>query len=172
MLDLNAGPPILCAIALGSNLGDSRTILHQALRCLEMTPGLALQACSPWYRTVALGPPQPDYLNGCALVQSQLAPLALLEELLAIEQQFGRVRRQRWGPRTLDLDLLLVGDQILDLPRLQVPHPRMGDRPFVLVPLADIAPDWRDPHTGCTIRQLLHGLDCSGVYLLASEVCS
>jgi len=171
VLDLSAPPPAVCAIALGSNLGDSLSTLQRALRDLAATPGIALQACSPWYRTAPIGPPQPDYLNGCALLQSQLPPLALLDCLLALEQRCGRVRRERWGPRTLDLDLLLWGDRVIELPRLQVPHPRMRDRPFVLVPLADIAPDWRDPQTGQTIGQLLHGLDCSGVSPLATEVC-
>ncbi len=160
---------MLCAIALGSNLGDSRAIMQRALRELEQTPGLALRACSPWYRTAAVGPPQPDYLNGCALLYSQLSPLALLDTLLAVEQRFGRVRRERWGPRTLDLDLLLFGDRAINLPRLQVPHPRMRDRAFVLVPLADIAPDWHDPQTGQPIGHLLHGLDCSEVRPLALE---
>ncbi|NJL01751.1 MAG: 2-amino-4-hydroxy-6-hydroxymethyldihydropteridine diphosphokinase [Spirulinaceae cyanobacterium RM2_2_10] len=163
--------PTLCAIALGSNLGEPLAHVQGAVQCLDQTPTLALQACSRWYSTTAVGPPQPDYINGCVLVHSQLAPLALLDHLLAIERQFGRIRRERNGPRTLDLDLLLYGDQIIDLPRLQVPHPRMCDRPFVLVPLAEIAPDWHVPNTQHTVRQLLQTLDSAGVHRLTPEVC-
>jgi 2-amino-4-hydroxy-6-hydroxymethyldihydropteridine diphosphokinase len=88
--------------------------------------------------------------------------------LLQLETQFGRVRGQRWGARTLDLDLLLYGDRILDTPQLQLPHPRMGDRAFVLVPLAEIAPDWRHPVAGQSVEQLRCKIDCSDVRLAAS----
>lgn len=154
------------AIALGSNLGNSRAILEDALQILAQTPGISLQAQSSWYQTQAIGPPQPDYLNGCALLHVQILPQALLKTLLAIEAKFGRVRRERWGPRTLDLDLLLYDDVILDTPTLQLPHPRMGERAFVLVPLAEIAPDWVDPMTGKAIAQLAQAVDCSGVHRL------
>ena len=152
-----------CAIALGSNLGDSLSILENALKILAQTPGITLESYSSWYQTAPIGPPQPDYLNGCALLNVQLTPEGLLETLLTIERQLGRVRRERWGPRTLDLDLLLYGDLILEAPKLQIPHPRMRERSFVLVPLAEIAPDWIDPVSRKAIAQLLEGLDCSGV---------
>ncbi len=87
----------------------------------------------------------------------------LLTALLAIESQFGRVRRQRWEPRLLDLDLLLYDDLILDTPTLQLPHPRMHERAFVLVPLAEIAPTWQEPVSGNLIAQLVQTVDCSGV---------
>ncbi len=156
------------AVALGSNLGDSRGTLEAALEALNQTPGITLQAHSSWYQTKAVGPPQPDYLNGCALLQVQMQPQQLLETLLGIEAQFGRVRKERWGPRTLDLDLLLFDDVILDtqggeIPPLQLPHPRMRERAFVLVPLAEIAPDWIDPVSGCAIAQLVQAVDCSEV---------
>jgi len=133
------------AIALGSNLGDSLSILENALLELAQTPGIILVSQSRWYQTKAIGPAQPDYLNGCAILQVELTPEELLNTLLEIETKFGRVRLEKWGPRTLDLDLLLYGDIILDTPNLQIPHPRMTERAFVLVPLAEIAPDWIDP---------------------------
>ncbi|HEY9611337.1 2-amino-4-hydroxy-6-hydroxymethyldihydropteridine diphosphokinase [Allocoleopsis sp.] len=151
------------AIALGSNLGDSRTILDNAIQILAQTSGITLKAQSSWYQTAPVGPPQPDYLNGCALLEVQLTPQELLETLLKIEVQFGRVRQERWGPRTLDLDLLLFDDLIIETPSLQLPHPRMIERAFVLVPLAEIAPDWVEPVSGKAIAQLVQRVDCSGV---------
>jgi 2-amino-4-hydroxy-6-hydroxymethyldihydropteridine diphosphokinase len=151
------------AIALGSNLGDSLTILSNALKILAYTPGITLQAQSSWYQTKAVGPPQPDYLNGCALLDVQMTPENLLETLLKVEAEFGRVRQERNAPRTLDLDLLLFDHLILDKPNLQLPHPRMKERAFVLVPLAEIAPDWIEPVSGKPIAQLVQTVDCSGV---------
>lgn len=153
-----------CAIALGSNLGDSRAILEAALETLAATPDITLKASSSWYQTKAIGPPQPDYINGCVLLHVQTEPQQLLETLLGIEAQFGRIRRERWGPRSLDLDLLLYDDLILETPTLQLPHPRMRERAFVLVPLAQIAPDWIEPVSGIAIAQLLQAVDCSGVH--------
>lgn len=153
-----------CAVALGSNLGDSAHILSQAIAMLAQHPQLRLQAVSPWYQTVPVGgPPQPDYLNGCVTFTTTLTPLLLLDLLLKTEQQFGRVRRERWGPRSLDLDLLFYGDQVIDLPRLTVPHPRMCDRAFVLVPLREIAPEWRDPISQETVAQLSAQVDHAGI---------
>jgi 2-amino-4-hydroxy-6-hydroxymethyldihydropteridine diphosphokinase len=157
-----------CAIALGSNLGDSLKTLEAALQHLAQTPGITLLRVSPWYKTRPLGPAQPDYLNGCALLGVTLSPQALLTTLLAIEDQFGRVREERWGPRTLDLDLLLYGDLVLQTPDLIIPHPRLAERAFVLVPLADIAPDLSDPRSGLTISSLLDQVDKTGVELLTS----
>jgi 2-amino-4-hydroxy-6-hydroxymethyldihydropteridine diphosphokinase len=154
------------AIALGSNIGDSRTILESALATLAQTSGITLQARSRWYQTVAVGPPQPDYLNGCAILSVTLTPAQLLETLLNTEAKFGRVRRERWGPRSLDLDFLLFDDLILETPTLQLPHPRMRERAFVLVPLAEIAPDWIDPVSGKAIADLVQTVDCSGVQRL------
>ena len=153
-----------CAIALGSNLGDCLGILTTALEVLVVTPGIRVQTISSWYQTKPVGGiPQPDYLNGCALLQVQLLPLQLLKTLLAVEAKFGRVRRERWGARSIDLDLLLYDNLILDAPQLQLPHPRMHERAFVLVPLAEIAPNWIEPVSGKAIAQLLQAVDCSGV---------
>lgn len=156
--------PVRCAIALGSNLGDSIAILEGALSTLAQNEAIAVVSRSSWYKTAPVGPPQPDYINGCAILEVRLSPQDLLETLLEIEKQFGRTRRERWGPRTLDLDLLLFDDLILDTPPLQIPHPRMRERAFVLVPLAEIAPEWIDPVTGVAIAQLLEAVDCSGVH--------
>lgn len=154
------------AIALGSNLGDSCAVVETALKILAATPGIILERQSHLYRTAPVGPPQPDYINACTVVATKLEPQALLTTLLAIEQQFGRVRLERWGPRLLDLDLLLYDDQILDTPSLQLPHPRMHERAFVLVPLAEIAPQWIHPVMGEAIGHLVQQVDVAGVELL------
>ncbi len=137
---------------------------------LGQVEGVRVLRRSPWYETEPIGPPQPNYLNGCAVLEVQHSPLQLLDILLAVEQQFGRVRRERWGPRTLDLDLLLFDDLILDLPLLQIPHPRMGDRAFVLVPLATIAPDWRHPVTGQAIAQMAQQVNATGVMPIVGQL--
>lgn len=142
------------AIALGSNLGDRRATLDAAVVVLIASPGIQLLARSAWHTSAPVGPPQPDYLNGCAVLATALAPQALLERLLAIERHFGRVRGERWGPRTLDLDLIFYGQQRLQTPQLEIPHPRLRQRSFVLEPLAEIAPHWVDPVSGCTVRLL------------------
>ncbi|NEP02006.1 MAG: 2-amino-4-hydroxy-6-hydroxymethyldihydropteridine diphosphokinase [Symploca sp. SIO2E9] len=157
--------PALSAIALGSNLGDSRAILEAALSRIDQTPGITIKACSSWYKTAPIGPAQPDFLNGCALLEVELSAHKLLETLLGIEQEFGRVRLEHWGPRTLDLDIILFDDLILETPDLQIPHRLMRERAFVLVPLAQITPNWVEPVSGLTVSQLAQRLDCSGVSL-------
>jgi len=165
---LSAGP-IFSAIGLGSNLGDSEAILEAAVETLEGRSDIRLTARSHWYETKPVLPsesqtiPQRNYLNGCILAEVQLTPWDLLNTLLAIEAQFGRVRRERWQPRTLDLDLLLYNHLILNTPPLCLPHPRMNERAFVLVPLAEIAPDWIDPISGKAIGDLVQTVDCSEV---------
>ncbi|MEG3437240.1 2-amino-4-hydroxy-6-hydroxymethyldihydropteridine diphosphokinase [Pannus brasiliensis CCIBt3594] len=151
------------AIGLGSNLGNSREILEKSIGELGRARGILVEKISRYYRTVAIGPPQPDYLNACVILRVDLTPLELLDALLAIERKFGRVRLERWGPRTLDLDLLLYDDFVLETAELEIPHPRFRERAFVLVPLAEIAPDWRDPVSKQTIRELRESVDCSGV---------
>jgi 2-amino-4-hydroxy-6-hydroxymethyldihydropteridine diphosphokinase len=125
-----------------------------------------LVARSSWYVTTPVGPPQPDYLNGCALLETTLTPAVLMQTLLQVEAKFGRVRRERWGARILDLDLLLFDYVTLQTPELTIPHPRMNDRAFVLVPLAEIAPTWIEPITGLSIATLVAKLDITGVMLL------
>ena len=150
-----------CAIALGSNLGNSLDTLESSLRVLNQTPGIKLKTTSSWYQTKPVGTtqPQPDYLNGCAVLEAEQTPEELLTILQATELQFGRVRTERWGARTLDLDLLLYGDLVLDIPNLTIPHPRMTERAFVLVPLAEIAPAWIEPVSGIAIAQLAKAVD-------------
>lgn len=128
-------------IGLGSNLADPRQQLEQACRALAALPGSTLRCHSTWVRSAPLGSPdQPDYLNGVAVLDTTLTPHALLDALQAIEAQQGRVRGpQRWAPRTLDLDLLLYGEQIIEDQRLRVPHPGLGQRNFVLYPLREVA---------------------------------
>ncbi|MDJ0600893.1 MAG: 2-amino-4-hydroxy-6-hydroxymethyldihydropteridine diphosphokinase [Crocosphaera sp.] len=157
-----------CAIALGSNLGDSLNILETTITLLSQHPSIELISHSPWYQTTPIGPPQPDYLNGCAILETSLTPENLLETLLSIERKFGRIRREKWGPRTLDLDLLLYSDLILDTPHLKIPHPLMLERAFVLVPLSDIAATWVHPITKKTIQDHLNRLNYEGVKQLIS----
>ncbi len=156
----------LAAIALGSNLGNPLAMVKGAVEVLAHEATTVLTGQSQWYKTIALGPPQPDYVNGCVVVETRRSPQDLLHLLMALEQQFGRQRTERWGPRTLDLDLLLYNDLVLETPELTLPHPRMIERAFVLVPLAELLPDWVHPVTGLTIRQHRNQVDCTGVSLL------
>lgn len=126
----------VCYVGLGANLGDR----HEAFRrSLELMPGV-VEAVSPRYETAPIGPPQPSFLNAAVRLRTTLAPLALLDALLAVELTLGRDRAQetRWGPRTLDLDVLLWPGRTLHEPRLRVPHPRLGERAFALAPLLDV----------------------------------
>ncbi len=154
-----------CAIALGSNQGKSQDILESSLNTLNQIPGITLQKTSSWYKTKPVGTSetQPDYLNGCALLSVEQSPEELLAILQATEIQYGRVGKGTLQPRTLDLDLLLYGDLVRKTPNLIIPHPRMRERAFVLVPLAEIAPDWIEPVSGINIANLLKTVDTSGV---------
>jgi 2-amino-4-hydroxy-6-hydroxymethyldihydropteridine diphosphokinase len=143
-------------------------MLNSAIERLRSHPQISLIAVSSWYLTKPVGPPQPDYLNGCATLQTSLEPFDLLMALHAIEAEFGRVREQHWGARTLDLDLLLYESQIIDTPSLQVPHPRMAERAFVLIPLTEIAPTWIEPRSGWAIADLCDGLEYVGMERLPS----
>lgn len=132
---------ITAFIALGANLGDARATLQQALAQLGGLPGTRLVRSSSLYRTAPVDSSGPDYLNAVAEVETTLPAHDLLQALQQLEQAAGRERPYYNAPRTLDLDILLYGDAPINSPHLQVPHPRMGERAFVLVPLAEIAPE-------------------------------
>ena len=134
-------PEVTAYVALGANLGDAAQTLGDALQTLSRTTGIRLVAASALYRTAPIDSSGPDYLNAVAEVATTLTAPALLTALQAIETAAGRERPYRNAPRTLDLDLLLYGSARIDSPELTVPHPRMWERAFVLVPLAEIAPD-------------------------------
>jgi 2-amino-4-hydroxy-6-hydroxymethyldihydropteridine diphosphokinase len=142
-------------IGLGGNLGDRRATLARAVDALAADAAVRVVARSPLYETAPVGgPPQGDYLNGALLVETALSAREVLERLLAVEQSLGRVRRERNGPRTVDLDLLWIEGEPVDEPGLEVPHPRLAERPFALRPLLDVAPDARDPRTGVAYASL------------------
>lgn len=139
-------------VALGANLTDPESQLNNACKALfeladiDQTNQKSSLQVSPYYRSAPMGTvSQPDYLNGVVSFQTQLDPISLLDALQRIENEQGRVRLERWGPRTLDLDLLLYGNQVIESPRLTVPHYGMKTRSFVLIPLNDIAPDLHLP---------------------------
>ena len=136
-------------VALGANLGDPKATVLAAFAALANLPESRVARCSSLYRTAPVGIlSQPDFVNAVALLETSLPPDSLLDALLDIEARFGRIRRERNGPRTLDLDLLLYDDIELDLPRLTLPHPRLHLRAFVLLPLAEVAPDLAIPRRG------------------------
>jgi 2-amino-4-hydroxy-6-hydroxymethyldihydropteridine diphosphokinase len=142
--------PAAVYVALGSNLGDREAYLWQALGLLAAEPAVKVQRVSSFYETKPVGnPQQPDFLNAVVQLACALSPLELLRTLQAIEKRLGRVRREPWGPRTIDLDLLLFGQVTVEEPGLTVPHPRLLERDFVLVPLAEIAPDLTLPDGRC-----------------------
>ena len=149
------GEAVIAWIGLGSNLQDPHGQVNRALGELDRLPGCRRLAASRLYLSPPLGPPgQPDYVNAVASLETRLPAEALLDALQALEARHGRVRGERWGPRTLDLDLLLYGAQVVWTPRLQLPHPGLGVRPFVLLPLAELAPTLEVPGLGRVDRLL------------------
>ena len=150
-------------IGLGSNLDQPTEQLRSALQALDQIDGTRLAAASALYTSDSLLPGQPRYTNAVAALDTSLEPLALLDALQAIENDQGRVRKERWGPRTLDLDILLFGHQVIDVPRLQVPHYHMHARPFVLYPLAELVSHDFQLADGRTLAQLLQACPFVGL---------
>jgi 2-amino-4-hydroxy-6-hydroxymethyldihydropteridine diphosphokinase len=143
-------------VGVGSNLGDRWGRLALAARELRGSKRVQLVAASRVYDAAPIGPPQPRYLNAALELDTSLPAVELLDVLQRVEETGGRVRGpERWGPRTLDLDLLLYGDEVVRAPRLVVPHPGLAVRRFVLAPLAELCPDRVVPGTGRTVGQLL-----------------
>jgi 2-amino-4-hydroxy-6-hydroxymethyldihydropteridine diphosphokinase len=140
-------------VGLGSNLGDRLQNLQRAVSLLAEREGISVLRSSRVYETEPVGPPQPDYLNAVVEVRTSLRPNDLLDACLEVEQEMGRVRAERWGTRVIDLDVLTHDREEVDEPSLQIPHPRMHERPFVLVPLLELT---ADPHLpgGRTLRRL------------------
>ncbi|MEL7472455.1 MAG: 2-amino-4-hydroxy-6-hydroxymethyldihydropteridine diphosphokinase [Planctomycetota bacterium] len=155
--------PAVSAIALGANLGDPSAAVTDAFGAIAGVPGVDLLARSSLFETAPVGGPpnQPSYINAAVIVRCAVEARALLDALQAIERNRGRDRanEKRWGPRVLDLDLLVHGDAVIDEPGLCVPHPRLAERLFVLEPLAEIAPDLVVPGRGRVV-ELLEALRC------------
>lgn len=146
-------------IALGSNLGHREGHIAEAALRIDDLPGTRVEIISSLYETEPVGKTdQPRYVNAVLCVETDLEPPDLLVHLLAIERAMGRVRREAWGPRTIDLDLLLHGDHVISSDGLTLPHPRMGERHFVLVPLLEISPLAQNPATGRLWQEALDAL--------------
>ena len=148
-------------LGLGSNLGNRLGYLREAVRKLQQHAQIT--AISALYETAPLGPEQPDYLNAALRLRAALEPLAMLELQLSIERGAGRERVERWGPRTLDLDLLFIAGRTVDRPGLTVPHRELTRRAFALLPLLDVMPDASDPVSGQRYSELASALDRTGV---------
>lgn len=146
-------------IGIGSNLGDREFLIRKAVDALRDLPQTKVIQVSSLYDTEPVGEAdQPPFLNAVAAIETELPARELLWHLLLIEKRMGRVRARRWGPRPIDLDVLFYDDQIIDEPDLTVPHPEAHRRAFVLMPLAELAPDFKHPVTGETVRRMIQKL--------------
>lgn len=144
MAETDESGAVEAALGLGGNLGHRCGFIRRALRALDQRPGIRIAAVSALYETEPWGKiDQPRFLNAAARIVTKLPPPALLEACIAVERSLGRERGERWGPRTIDIDVLLYGDARIEAPGLTIPHPRLTERPFVLAPLADVMPQAR-----------------------------
>ena len=156
---------MICYIGLGSNLADPAHQIRQAVIALHRLPATRLIQCSSLYGSTPVGPAdQPDFINAVAAIDTDLPALDLLHAMQVLEQQTGRVRTRHWGERTLDLDLLLYGDQQITLPELQVPHPRLAERAFVLGPLHEIAAPLLTLPDGRSVTSLWQQCNQQGIW--------
>lgn len=149
-------------LSLGSNIGDKHKFLNDALKSLE--PHIKLQEISSLYQTAPWGKTdQPAFLNMCVAGETSLLPLELLSFTKSIETQLGRTRTEKWGPREIDIDMLFYDDEVIKSPGLEVPHPHLSERAFVLIPLAEIAPEFKHPVLDKSMAALAESIDSSGV---------
>jgi len=161
--------PAKVYLGLGSNLNSPTRQIKTALKAITKLQGTQFVKCAPWYQSIAIGPgSQPAYINTVVEIDTVLRPRFLLNALQRIEIQQGRKRIVRWGPRTLDIDILLYAGQVLNTQRLKIPHPHLGERNFVLYPLADIAPDLSLPD-GTPLARLLANCSSEGIVRLSAE---
>ena len=150
-------------IALGGNLGDVKTVFLSARDQIKSLPDTQVTGSSQLYRTPPVGPAgQPDYLNAVIAIETGMAPLELLDALQAIELAHGRKRKEHWGARTLDLDIIAIDRETIEMERLTVPHPFMFERQFVLRPLCDLAPEWQHPQLRQTVAERLKEVIAAG----------
>lgn len=153
--------PVKAYVALGANLGDREKNLRDALAMLNATPGVCVESVSSFFENPAVGGPadSPPFINAVAEINTTVAAVDLLHRMLHIERSLGRERKEKWGPRSIDLDILFYGDQIIHGDELVVPHPRLSERRFVLQPLAELAPGLIVPGSGKSVTELLDVLD-------------
>ncbi|UMT81083.1 2-amino-4-hydroxy-6-hydroxymethyldihydropteridine diphosphokinase [Staphylococcus roterodami] len=152
-------------LGLGSNIGDRENQLNEAIKMLSAYEGINVSKVSSIYETAPVGyTEQPNFLNLCIEIETTLSVSELLERCLEAEARLHRVRKERWGPRTIDVDILLYGNEIAELPNLSVPHPRMNERAFVLIPLNDIATDVIEPRSNLKIKDLVPNDDSVVLY--------
>ncbi len=155
------------AIGLGGNVGNSRAFMTAAIERLAAVPGIEVEAVSALYKTAPWGKlDQPPFLNAAVRIDTELTPRALLEACLAVERALGRERLERWGPRTIDIDVLVFGSVTLDEPGLTLPHPRLTERAFALAPLVDVMPDIEI--AGQPARAWLEALGLTGIEQIAA----
>jgi 2-amino-4-hydroxy-6-hydroxymethyldihydropteridine diphosphokinase len=151
--------PEIAFIGLGANLGAREQSIAEAVRRIDELPATRVKRRSSLWETAPVGKTdQPSFVNAVAEVETDLSPQDLLDHLLAVETAMGRARRERWGPRVIDLDLLLHGDTVVETEKLTLPHPRMAERHFVLAPLVELAPDLLDPLTRRPWKDILADL--------------